>query len=501
MHGSSPAAFGSERIDDLRLIVEAVPIAIVIADNVGRIVLVNTEAEQLFGFPRDTLLESHIEALIPQRFRDGHPTLRDRYFARPQRRPIGAGRDLFGLRSDGVEVPIEIGLNPVVTADGNFVLATIVDISDRIRAEEHLRLVMEAGPNAMVSIDMRGAITLMNAQAEELFGYTRSELIGQSVEMLVPERFRGAHGAMRRDYFEAPMARPMGPGRELFGLRKDGSEVPIVVGLTPSSSPDGSKLVLAAITDITEHKRAEELGLINAGMQVHNTALEALNTELESFSYSISHDLRAPVRAIKGYAEILAREHAEALGAEGHRLLGIVQDESARMGALIDDLLKFSALGTKQVASHPVDMTAVAREAANEQRAAAQNGLDLSVDELPSVSGDRALLHQVWTNLISNAVKYSTGRSPAVVRVTGRVEGAQAIFRVEDNGVGFNMKYYDKLFGVFQRLHHADEFPGTGVGLAIVQRIVARHDGRVWAQGTPGEGAVFSFSLPTGGSP
>ncbi|HTV92184.1 MAG TPA: PAS domain S-box protein [Verrucomicrobiae bacterium] len=485
-------------VSDLRLIIEAAPVAIVIVARSGKIVLVNTEAEQLFGRPRAEMLGADVEMLIPERFRGAHPNLRDLILASSSRRPMGAGRDLYGLRNNGSEVPIEIGLNPISISDEEYVLAAIIDVTARKAAEEHLRLVMEAAPNAMIAVDDNGRISLMNAQAERLFGYVRAELMGESVERLVPERLRASHTSLRASYLASPTTRAMGAGRELFGLRKDGSEFPIEIGLNPLSTPRG-KFVLAAVIDITERKRAEELRLINAGIHQQNAQLEAANKELESFSYSISHDLRAPVRAIKGYADALDREFGATLDDEAKRLLSIVREESARLGFLIDELLKFSALGRKTLDKTLVDMTTLAREVAEEPRAAAAKSgrvLEMHIDVLPPILGDRTLLRQVWENLIGNAVKYSSKANPSIVRVTGWVEGAHAIYRVQDNGAGFNMKYYDKLFGVFARLHHTDEFPGTGVGLAIVQRILMHHNGRIWAQSTPEEGAVFSFALP-----
>jgi len=495
--GAEPAT-SHQDVSDLRLIIEAAPVAIVVVAHSGQIALVNTEAEQLFGRSRAELLGANVETLIPERFRSAHPQLRAGYFASSSRRPMGAGRDLYGLRSNGTEVPIEIGLNPITMSDQEYVLAAIIDITARKAAEEHLRLVMEAAPNAMIAVDDAGRISLMNAQAERLFGYMRAELLGESVERLVPERLRGNHTSLRVNYLSAPTTRAMGAGRELFGLRRDGSEFPIEIGLNPLSTPRG-KFVLAAVIDITERKRAEELRLINAGIHQQNAQLEAANKELESFSYSISHDLRAPVRAIKGYADALERESGASLDGEARRLLSIVREESARLGFLIDDLLKFSALGRKKIDKTLVDMTELAKDVAAEPLKAAKligRELEIQVDALPPVLADRTLLRQVWENLISNAVKYSANVNPAVVRVTGWIEGTQAIYRVRDNGAGFNMKYYDKLFGVFARLHHADEFPGTGVGLAIVQRILTHHNGRVWAQSTPGEGATFTFALP-----
>jgi light-regulated signal transduction histidine kinase (bacteriophytochrome) len=222
--------------------------------------------------------------------------------------------------------------------------------------------------------------------------------------------------------------------------------------------------------------------------------LEAANKELGSFSYSVSHDLRAPLRAIDGYARMLEEDYGAQLDDEGRRLLGAVRGNSARMGHLIDDLLAFSRLGRQAPAKRAVDMTALAREVVEELRA--DSPAAVTLQELPAAHADRTLIRQVWTNLIGNAFKYSAKRAQASIEIGGREEQAENTYWVRDNGAGFDMRYVAKLFGVFQRLHRDDEFPGTGVGLAIVQRVVTRHGGRAWAEGRPGEGACFYFSLP-----
>jgi signal transduction histidine kinase len=225
--------------------------------------------------------------------------------------------------------------------------------------------------------------------------------------------------------------------------------------------------------------------------------LQAANKELETFSYSVSHDLHSPLRAINGYAQMLAEDHSHLLDSEGNRMLGVIRDSGRRMVELIDDLLAFSRLGRQAINATNLDMAALAAEVWSEIRADPR--IEFKIVALPVTRGDRSLLKQVWVNLLSNAVKYSSKREKIVVEVTGSDDGKEAIYSVRDNGAGFDMRYYNKLFGVFQRLHDADEFPGTGVGLAIVQRIVTRHGGRIWADSTPGEGAVFSFALPSGG--
>jgi PAS domain S-box-containing protein len=194
---------------------------------------------------------------VPDRFRRNHPSLRNSFFSAPVSRPMGAGRDLYGLRKDGSEFPVEIGLNPIETEEGSMVLSAIVDISSRKRLEERFRQVVESAPNAMVMINHRGVIEMVNAQAERVFGYERREMLGQSVEMLVPDRFRRNHPSLRNSFFSAPVSRPMGAGRDLYGLRKDGSEFPVEIGLNPIETEEGS-MVLSAIVDISDRKHKEE---------------------------------------------------------------------------------------------------------------------------------------------------------------------------------------------------------------------------------------------------
>ena len=226
-------------------------------------------------------------------------------------------------------------------------------------------------------------------------------------------------------------------------------------------------------------------------------ALETANKDLESFSYSVSHDLRAPLRAIKGFAKLLREDHEAQLDTEAQRKLAIIRDEADRMGVLIDDLLSFSRLGRKAISLAELDMTALARTLVERLQADEDNGeVEFQLAELPGVTADRALVEQVWINLLSNAVKFSSGQSQPLIEVGGRAESGENVYFVRDNGAGFDPRYQEKLFGVFQRLHDATEFPGTGVGLALVHRIVTRHGGRVWAESQPGCGATFYFSLP-----
>jgi signal transduction histidine kinase len=226
--------------------------------------------------------------------------------------------------------------------------------------------------------------------------------------------------------------------------------------------------------------------------------LKGKNEELEAFSYSVSHDLRAPLRSIDGYSLMLAEDYGEHLDGDGQRLIDVIRESTTQMARLIDDLLAFSQAGSKVITRARVDMAMLAREVVGEASRNAP-GSTISIGEMPAADGDRALLKQVWANLIGNALKYSGKREDPRIEIGGYTEGRERIYWVRDNGSGFDMRYYDKLFGVFQRLHRAEEFEGTGVGLAIVQRIVVRHGGRVWAEGAVGEGACFRFAFPDKG--
>ncbi len=231
--------------------------------------------------------------------------------------------------------------------------------------------------------------------------------------------------------------------------------------------------------------------------QRRSEELAAAYQDLESFSYSISHDLRAPLRTIDSFAQILEDDFAQSLGEEGRRVIGIIRRGSQKMDQLIVGLLEFSRAGRERLDLDRIDMTALAGSAAAEVTAA-YTGPKAHIDiaELPAAAGDATVIRQVWCNLIGNALKYSSKRPEPRIRISGRIEGREAIYQVEDNGAGFDMRYANKLFGVFQRLHRTEDFSGTGVGLAIVHRIVVRHGGRVWAQGAPDSGACFQFALP-----
>lgn len=336
----------------------------------------------------------------------------------------------------------------------------------------------------------------INRAHEEMFEISRDELVGKSdAELFAPAQVQHIEAEDRATLtgtgvYDTEVDQLVSASHGVRTLHKKKVVIP---------NARGEPMYLLGIAeDVTEHRQAQhEIARLNETLQRRARELEITNKELEAFTYSVSHDLRAPLRAINGFALMLSEDYGEQLDGEGKRLLGVVRANAQRMGALIDDLLAFSRIGRAVVHRVDVDMNALVASVLTELGEPAESVMPpCEVGALPAVVGDPMLLKQVWTNLISNAVKYSGKSAAPRVEVVGERIDGECVYRVVDNGAGFDMRYADKLFGVFQRLHRADEFPGTGVGLAIVQRIVVRHGGRVWAEGKINEGATFHFALP-----
>lgn len=483
-----------------RGLLEAAPDAMVVVDEQGKIVLLNLQAEKQFGYSRDELVGEPVKRIIPEGFAerliaDGH-----RSAAEALAQQIGTGIELVGRRRDGSEFPVEIMLSPLASAEGILVTAAIRNISLRKAADTHLaqmegryRGLLEAAPDAMIVVNHIGDIVLLNAQAEIQFGYRRDSLLGRSVTAIIPEGFAERLVADALRSHEDALAQQIGTGIELVGRRKDGSEFPIEIMLSPLASPEGI-LVTVAIRNITGRKAVEAdlLGTLEA--------LKRSNEELAQFAYIASHDLQEPLRMVASYTQLLSRRYKGKLDSDADDFIAFAVDGANRMQRLIQDLLSYSRAGSKDS-----ELTTTSSEQALEQAvinlrgAIEDTGAIVTHDSLPTVLADEMQLTQLFQNLVGNAIKYRGSDMPRIhVSATRSDDGGRWLLSVSDNGIGIEEKYLEKIFGMFQRLHKRDEFAGTGIGLAVCRKVVERHGGIIWAESRPGHGSNFRFSLADG---
>ena len=474
---------GSRGPSDLGGLLDAAPDAMVVIDQSGTIVLVNAQTETVFGYERSELLGESVEVLVPSDLHAAHRKHRSEYVEEPHVRTMGSGLDLRARRKDGSEFPVEISLAPLETEDGLLISAAVRDVTSKRREERLFRGLLEAAPDAMVIVDKAGTIVLVNAQVENRFGYERGELIGQSVEILVPERFSGMHVAFRSGYVAGPRTRPMGLAGDLFARRKDGSEFPVEISLAPLETEEGL-LVSAAVRDISERRRMQE---------------EADRVKDEFFA-TVSHELRTPLTSMLGYSELMA--DLEQLSPQGRRFLSVISRSAERELRLVDDLLTLVAIEESglSIRTSVVDIEPIVRDAVEAARPQAEEvDIELSL-EIPGfpvqVEADRDRVGQAIDNLLSNALKFTP--SGGEVRVRLRVNGAAAEIEVADSGMGIGDIDPNR---IFERLYRsgsavAQQVPGAGLGLTIALAIVEAHHGTIGVVKSDSHGTTFRMSFP-----
>ncbi|MBX9690313.1 MAG: PAS domain S-box protein, partial [Candidatus Obscuribacterales bacterium] len=361
------------------------------------------------------------------------------------------------------------------------------------KSESKFRALLEAAPDAMVIAAEDGCIVIVNSQTEKIFGYKRDELLGRKVEILIPARFASRHPEHRSSFASNPLPRAMGTGLELFGLRKDGTEFPVEISLSPLKTKSGT-IILSAIRDVSQRKQAE------LQEQKLKEELSRSNAELQQFAYVAAHDLREPLRTIASYTALLEEQLRDRLDEDAQENLDFILKAARRMQSLIDDLLSFSRVGTQGKAFQSVSIEDIVSKTETILRVPlCESGARLIYDDLPLIFADPTQMEQLFSNLISNAVKFRKPDLCPEIKIKGHaINDEFCLFEVVDNGIGFDMQYADRIFQMFQRLHSMDEYSGTGIGLAICKRIVERHGGRIWVESELGNGSSFKFTLLRG---
>jgi len=479
-----------ESSETFRQLVEGVQdVAIFMLDGAGRVSTWNSGAERIKGYRAEEIVGQHFHRFYPpEAVAEGKPARLLAIAARDGQVEDEGWR----VRKDGARFWAEVTITALRDSEGAVIgfakvtrdLTARKEAQDALhRSEQTFQLLVESIQDcAIFMLDPDGRVASWNAAAERIKGYRAQEIMGEHFSTFYPPD----DVAQGKPQWALEIAEREGRHEdEGWRVRKDGTRFWANTVISPMRDLQGGLIGYAKVTrDLTQRRRAEQ-------------ALAQTSQELERFSYSVSHDLRAPLRAINGYAQALWEDHVARLDDEGKRLLAVIRDSAKLGGELIDGLLNFSRLGRQALARAPVDVTALAESVVAELRQTQGSvAVEVVLSPLPPASGDAALLRHVLVNLIGNAFKFSVKRAHPKVEIGAEQHGSEVAYYVKDNGVGFDMQYAGKLFGVFQRLHRPDEFEGTGVGLALAQRIIQRHGGRIWAEGKVNEGATVRFTLP-----
>jgi PAS domain S-box-containing protein len=471
-----------------QLIVESSPCSIILIDKEETIVYVNRKAEELFGYKKTEFLGQSMKLILPARKYPKYSGIFHKILGSDGGSKGNVYDEVLAQKKDGSEILVEIGLNTIEIKKEGVLLISMNDITERKKSEERFRLVVQAAPNAMILVNNKGVITLVNRQTEVLFGYTNKELIGNKIEMLIPERFSGDHPNLRSKFFAHPETRPMGEGRDLFARKKNGTEIPVEIGLNPVETIEG-QMVVASIIDITERKSQE------ATIKKHILELKLKNKEQEQFSYIASHDLREPLLTISNFVGLFHKKYSGKIDEEADQYIRYIEQATEKMKSLVKDLLDYSII-EKNFTFSEVDLNRLLVEVIDELHPAIkEERAKISFSVLPVINGSALKLKELFQNLISNSLKFRKKDVAPEIEINVEESPVQYIFSIKDNGIGIEEKYLDKLFVVFQRLNNANEFMGTGIGLAICKKIIDLHGGEIWVESKINEGSTIYFSI------
>lgn len=461
--------------------------AVIVRNLSGKVTYANSAAETMFAFPAGEILNIDFNRLIPpSKLQEEKKLIENILWGEP----VG-NYETERLDRHGNTLIVSASISPLRDESGKItgITSVIRNITEEKKSEGKFQALLESAPDAMVITNRFGQIVLVNAQTEKLFGYDRNELTGQEVEILIPQQYKGVHPEHRKTYIAEPRIREMGAGLDLFGLRKDGSEFPVEISLSPLQFEEGL-FVSAAIRDISNQKKAA------LELRDYAARLEFTNRELEQFAYVASHDLQEPLRNISNYAMLLEETASAELTDDSKHFLNIITTSTERMKMLINQLLGFSRIGRNKV-PQTVDCTIVFNEVITDlAKRIKENNATVLAENLPVVEANYIEIKQLFQNLIGNAIKFRKKDIDPVIRINCRELENEFEFSISDNGIGIREEYLGKIFLIFQRLHSEEEYPGTGIGLATCKKIVESNEGRIWVTSTPGVGTTFFFTLP-----
>lgn len=484
----------------LRALLNAAPDAIFITDGTGTIHIANALAEKWFGYRKDEFVGKKVEMLVPEHLRQAHVEHRNRYNQNPSTRIMASGTELVGIRSDGSEFPMEVSLSPSMFGGELWITASVRDITLRkemelakLHAQTRLSELVTNLPVGVFRIcdsDLAHFQEVNPAMVTIFAAQSASQLLASSLESLFFDH---------KDWstYTARMAQQFHLNSLEFRFRRLNGEDFFGFLTIAANTINGETVYDGILEDITERKQqSERIGTLNKDLERRKTQLEQINQELESFSYSVSHDLRAPLRAMDGFSSTLLTDYQDQLDERGRDRLLRIRSAAQRMATLIDDLLNLSRVSRTEIAWTPANLSELANGIINDLRQAnPERKMEVKIQPDMQVKGDVRLLGIALTNLFNNAWKFSGKTSNATIEFGCERQNDQTVYFLRDNGAGFEMEYAGKLFGAFQRLHDIGEFPGSGIGLATVQRIIHKHGGRVWATGEVNKGATFYFTL------
>lgn len=478
-------------IEKYRLAFDISPVPLLLVSDSGEIMLANAGLLELFEYSAETLIGKNVEVLVPEAVRSHHHELRNAYHRIPTKRSMGDGRDLYGVTQSGHTIPLELGIEPVSDSENTMALIAAIDIRQRKIHEERMHQAMDAAASAMVMVNHQGTIVFVNRTASLLFGYDEKDMMGQRVEMLVPETFRRAHPVYTGGYMSDSSKRAMGLGRDLFARRKDGTQFPVEISLTPVESSDG-KMVMSTITDLSERVAAA------AALARKNKELEALNVELSHFANSASHDLKAPLSSIAGLLQLCIEDLEDGDTDEVRENMAKVIDISRRSAEKVEGILRIARAGRDSIPRETVSLETLVQETWMDLTGAnTLSELRLDVSKAKTLVTELATMRVVVENLLSNAIRYADkDKSFHIIRIESEYIGKNIQITFADNGIGIPEKSIGKVFMMFKRL---DERSGDGLGLSLVKKQIDRLDGTVILESTEGEGTKLTITLPARG--